>query len=92
MIPDFYQRLETLQGFHFEMETIISYKAQSMLENTQSELWFVAVTKSLLHFVAALLYEVYDEYHLWWLPPNIIRFARHGHSAVLGVNQQRSRR
>lgn len=57
------------------METILSYKAPALLEGTQSGLWVVAVTECVLLLVTALLNEVYDEYILWWLPPDITRFS-----------------
>lgn len=59
--PDFYKRLETPKGVHFEMETIFSYKARALLEDTKYGMWVGAVIERVLLFAVALLYEMYEE-------------------------------
>lgn len=59
-ITTFYKRLETPLGFHFEMETVFSYKARAFIDDVQSGLWVAALTERVVRVVATLLYEVYD--------------------------------
>lgn len=47
-----------------------------MIEDLQSGFWIVAVTERAIRVVAAMIYEKYDKYRLWWLPLDIIGFAR----------------
>lgn len=75
-IPGGWGRLATAQGFLFEQEPVFSYKARALIEDPTSGLWVVAVTERVVRVCAAVLMAAYAEYRLWWVPADIIMFAR----------------
>lgn len=73
-IPECNRLLKTPQSFH--LETGFSYKVRALVEDAQSDFWVVAMTKRVLQVIAALLYEICDEYLLWCLLPDIMTIAK----------------
>lgn len=76
LIPPLWSRLATCHGFRVEQEPIFSYKSGALVEDPQSGLWVVAITERVTRVCAALLVAAYAEYRLWYVPPDIIAFAR----------------
>lgn len=78
-MPPNFARLEVFHGFRFDQEPIFSYKSPALIDDGDKSLWMVAYTERVVHACEALLLSAYDEYWLWYVPPDIIRFAReHG--------------
>jgi len=75
-VPDNYAQLAMPHGFRFEMEPLFSYKSGALIQDRDSGLWVVAYTERVVRICSGLLYDVYDTYRLWWVPPTVIAFAR----------------
>ena len=71
-----YKDLEVPQEFRFEQEPVFSYKSSLLISDRGTGLWVVAYTERVVRVCAAVLYAAYDEYVLWYVPPDIINFAR----------------
>lgn len=74
--PGVLQAPRDAAGVPSRMETVFSYRERALIEDVQYRLWVVSMTERVLCVMSALLYEVYDEYRLWWVPPDIIQFSR----------------
>ena len=76
--------LAICQGLTPELELVFSYDSSAFLD-PMSAYWVCAITERVLRAVAMMMYEAYDLYRLWYLPPDIIMFARR-----LGFGMSRS--
>ena len=57
------------------MELLFSYKSSSLLADPTSGLWVVAYTERVLPVIAAMIFDLYETFRLWWFPPDMLRFA-----------------
>lgn len=76
--PPSYERLETSQGFRLEQESIFIYKSRQFIDKRDTVPWVVAYTERVVRFVrvcASLFFAVYDAFVLWYVTPDIIKFA-----------------
>ena len=86
-LPQTYANLAMPHGFKIELEPIFSYKSGALIDDPTSGLWTVAYTERVVRICSGLLFDVYDTFRLWWVPPDVIAFARqleHGMVTALG--------
>lgn len=76
LIPPAYDRLSVSQGFLFDQEPVFIYKSSTFLDDPATALWVVLYTECILDVFAALLQAVFSDYRLWYVPTEIIAFAR----------------
>ena len=74
-VPPSYDSLAPPHGFAFKMELLLS-KSSTLLADTTTGWWVDAYTERVLRVIAAMIFDVYDTFRLWWLPPDVLRFAR----------------
>jgi len=88
-IPESYAELAMPHGFRFEMEPLFSYKSGALIQDRDSGLWVVAYTERVVRICSGLLFDVYDTYRLWWVPPTVIAFARQlGYSMATALGSE----
>ena len=58
-----------------EFELVCAYKGGTLL-HTRSEYWLATITEYVILEMSMFLDEVYDTYQLWYVPPNVVKFAR----------------
>ena len=58
------------------MESVFSYLSSRFVADPTTGLWVVAYTEQVVLICAGLLLDVYDTYRLWWVPRDVIAFAR----------------
>lgn len=75
-IPPSYYHLEVCHGFKIEQEPVFSHKPRVLIDDPKSGMWVVRFTKRVIHVCASLLIAAYEEYRLWYVPTDIISFAR----------------
>lgn len=75
-VPEMYNRIGGCQGFLFEQEPVFTYKSSTFVTDPGTGLWVVAYTERVVRLCAALLLAVYAEFRLWYVPPDVIGFAR----------------
>lgn len=47
-----------------------------LIDDLQSGTWVVAFTERVISICSVVLIAAYEEYHLWYVPPDIIAFER----------------
>lgn len=62
-------RLEVYHGFLFEQELIIPFKYRELIEDGDTGLYVVSYMKVIARVSAGLSLSTYDEYFLWYVPP-----------------------
>ena len=74
-VPERWRGMKHADGFLVELELVFVYKARALMD-LDHPYWVVAATDRVVRTIVAMLLEVYEHYRLWWIPPDIIRFAR----------------
>ena len=54
---------------------MFSYKYPALLDSMPGY-WVCDITERVLHAVSMMMYEAYDSYRLWYLPPESIMFSK----------------
>lgn len=75
-IPEQWSRLATCHRFRYEQDPVFSYKSSELAREQTSGYWVVEITDRVVRVCAGLLVTAYVEYRLWYLPPDIVTFAR----------------
>lgn len=73
-LPGSYEKIAMPQGLRNEQEPVLSYKAGPIVDDPKIWLWMVAVTECVVRVCAGLLFDVYNEYHISRMPPDVIAF------------------
>lgn len=71
-----WSRLAVFQGFRFKQEPIFSYRARALTEDPGSGFWVLVMTERVNRVCATTFVAAYEEYRLWYIPLDIIAFAR----------------
>ena len=74
--PVFHQ-LRAPRGMRVEVEPVLSYCMSVFLADPSTGLWVTACTERVISNVAAMLFEVYDTYRLWYVGARTREYANH---------------
>ena len=74
-LPSWWGQFEVCQGFWAELGPILTYFG-SHLNDPRHGLWVVFLTEWCVKVAATLLWEAYDCWRLWYLPPKLVEFMR----------------
>ncbi|CDF36187.1 unnamed protein product [Chondrus crispus] len=74
-IPLWWGRYEVCQGFWSEFGPVFTYFG-SYLQNRRHGLWVVFLTEWCVKVAATLIWEAYDCWRLWFLPPKLVDLMR----------------
>lgn len=69
-------RVEVPRGCNVELPPIFSYKSSVMQDDPDSGWWVVAYTQHVAKTASFILMDAYDQYRLWALSSDMIRFLR----------------
>ena len=76
-IPDHWASYEVPRGFNVDLPPVLTYCGKHMIRNRASGMWSVFYTEWIARVGAALLWECYDNYRLFWVPPAVRYWIRH---------------
>ena len=74
-LPSWWGNFEVCQGFWSELGPILTYFG-SHLNDPRHGLWVVFLTEWCVKVAANLLWEAYDCWRLWFLPPKLVELMR----------------
>ena len=74
-IPSWWGQFEVCQGFWAELGPVLTYYGR-YLSNPRHGLWVVFLTEWCVKVASTLLWETYDSWRLWFLPPKRIELMR----------------
>ena len=70
-LPDHWADFETPRGFMCDLPPVLTYAGRHMINNPSSGVWVVFYTEWVAKVAAALLWEAYDNYRIFYLHPVI---------------------
>ncbi|CAN8076692.1 unnamed protein product [Agarophyton chilense] len=75
-LPGWWSSVEVCRGCYVELPPVVSYLGSYFIEDPHSGLWSVVLTEWAVRAAAYILWEAYDQYRLWYLPPRLRGYIR----------------
>lgn len=76
-VPRWFEEWEVPQGFWAELGPPLAYIGSQIQRDRQSGWWVVVLTNWVVEVWAYALWEAFDTWRLWWLPPKIREAVNH---------------
>ena len=71
-LPENWAEYEVPQGwFCPELPAVLTYASSYLLDHHGSGVWTIVYTEWIARVGAALIWDVYDRFRLWWIPPRV---------------------
>ena len=71
-IPDWFGEVEVCRGMQVDLPPVLTYRGIELIDDPESGLWTVFYSEWLVKIAVFLLWEVYDQCRLWFLPTRVI--------------------
>ena len=69
-LPECWDDYEVPQGWFVpELPAVLTYASSYILDNHESGVWVIVFTEWIARVGAALIWDAYDRFRVWWLPP-----------------------
>lgn len=84
-IPSHFRECETPHGFFADLPPVLTYLGSKLIGKPHSGVWCIFYTEWIAKVASILLWECYDSFRLFWVPPKIRNGIRELHlTQVLG--------
>ena len=71
-LPSCWDEWETPQGWFVpELPAVLTYASTYLINNPDSGVWAIFFSELVARVGAALIWDCYDRFRLWWIPPRV---------------------